>query len=128
MSLVPIASLGEKLKVPTPTIKAIIQLASTLTGCDYWRTGRTVDRLGLAELSLREIRQLVVDGETAATGLCQRVDRERPLLERKTCRPLRISRFWQQTGPVGQSITTRCQTRTFSVDPGTRRAVSPRSD
>ncbi len=66
MSLVPIASIGEMLEVPTPTIRAIIQVASTLTGCDYWSTGRTVERLGLAGLSVKEIRRLVVEGELAA--------------------------------------------------------------
>ncbi len=65
MSLVPIASIGDTLKVPTPTIKAIIQIASILTGCDYWKTGRTAERLGIAELSLQEIRRLVVEGELA---------------------------------------------------------------
>ncbi len=68
MSLVPIASLGEKLNVPTPTIKAVIQLASTLTNCDYWGTGRNVEKLGLAELSLQEIRRFVVDGEIGGLG------------------------------------------------------------
>lgn len=68
MSLVPIASMGDKLQVPTPTIKAVIQLASSLTGCDYWETGRTVERLGLAELSLQEIRRLVVEGEAVASS------------------------------------------------------------
>lgn len=63
MSLVPIASIGEMLEVPTPTIKAVIQIASKLTGCDYLSTGRTVDRLGLAGLTLKEIRRLVVEGE-----------------------------------------------------------------
>jgi len=65
MSLVPIASLGEMLKVPTPTINSVIQLASTLTGIDYWETGRTVERLGLAGLDLRAIRRLVIEGELA---------------------------------------------------------------
>ncbi len=62
MSLVPIASMGEMLGTPCPTIKAIIHLANLLHGCDYWQTGRTVEKLGLAGLSLRQIRQLVLDG------------------------------------------------------------------
>lgn len=67
MSLVPIASIGDKLRVPTPTIKAVIRLASALTGRDYWSLGRTVERLGMAELTLQEIRRLVVDGDTTAS-------------------------------------------------------------
>ena len=62
-SLVPIASLGQMLGVATPTIHGVIELASTLTGRDYWAEGRTVERLGLAGLSVQEIRRLVVDGE-----------------------------------------------------------------
>ena len=63
MSLVPIASMGDMLGVPCPTIKAIIHLANLVHGCDYWQTGRTVDRLGLAGLSLQQIRQLVLEGK-----------------------------------------------------------------
>lgn len=59
-SLVPIASLGEMLNVPTPTMKNIIQLASIMHQIDYFKEGRTVDRLGLKGLSIKEIRQLVV--------------------------------------------------------------------
>jgi len=62
-SLVPIASLGDMLKVPTPTIHSVIQLASALTGRDYWSEGRTVERLGIAGLTVQEIRRLAVDGK-----------------------------------------------------------------
>lgn len=62
MSLVPIASLGEMLDVPTPTIRACIHLAALLTGRDYWAEGRTAQRLGLAGLSLKQIREFVLEG------------------------------------------------------------------
>lgn len=62
MSLVPIASLGEMLGVPCPTIRAIIHLANLMHGCDYWQTGRTVEKMGLAGLSLREIRLRILEG------------------------------------------------------------------
>jgi glycerol-3-phosphate dehydrogenase len=45
MSLVPMASLGEMLGVPTPTIKSLIHLASVIHGRDYWAEGRTAERL-----------------------------------------------------------------------------------
>jgi opine dehydrogenase len=61
-SLVPIASLGQMFNVPTPMIDAIIRLASAMNERDYWAEGRTVERLGLAGRSLREIRYLVVEG------------------------------------------------------------------
>lgn len=63
MSLVPIASLGDMLGVPTPTIKAIIHLANIVHKCNYWEKGRTVDKLGLAGLSVKEIIRLVMEGE-----------------------------------------------------------------
>lgn len=57
--LVPIASLGDMLGVSTPNIKLIIQLTSMLTGIDFWKTGRTVEKLGLKGLSVEEIKALV---------------------------------------------------------------------
>jgi opine dehydrogenase len=59
MSLVPIASLGAMLGVPTPVTDMIIDLGSMLHGVDYRAAGRTVESLGLAGLTLRQIRQLV---------------------------------------------------------------------
>ena len=62
MSLVPIASLGEMLGVPTPAIRHIIGMASILHRCDYWAQGRTVERLGLAGMGVKEIRRYVLEG------------------------------------------------------------------
>lgn len=63
MSLVPIASIGSMLGVATPAIDLIIELASTLHGKDYRSEGRTVERLGIAGLSVKEIHNLVYDPE-----------------------------------------------------------------
>ncbi len=63
MSLVPLASLGEMLKVETPTIKAIIHLASIMRGVDFWEKGRTVENLGIKGMTIKEIRLLAVTGE-----------------------------------------------------------------
>jgi opine dehydrogenase len=71
MSLVPIASMGDMLESPCPTMKVIIHLANLMHGCDYWQTGRTVEAMGLAGLSLKQIQRLVLDGERpepAASG------------------------------------------------------------
>jgi len=62
MSLVPMASLGEQVGVAVPTMRAFIHLASLLSERDYWGEGRTVERLGLAGLSVQQIRRLVVEG------------------------------------------------------------------
>ena len=60
MSLVPIASLGRALGAATPTIDMIIDLANLLHGVDYRSSGRTVEKLGLAGLSVKEILEVVV--------------------------------------------------------------------
>lgn len=62
MSLVPVASLGDHLGVEVPTIKSVIHLASLMTGQDFWGTGRTIERMGLSDLGVREIRLLAVEG------------------------------------------------------------------
>jgi opine dehydrogenase len=61
-SLVPIASAGRQYGVETPTIRAIVHLAEALTGLDFVSEGRTVARLGLKGMSLRDLR-LVAIGE-----------------------------------------------------------------
>lgn len=63
MSLVPIASIGDMLGVPTPTIKAIIHLASVMVGVDYWKEGRTVERLGIKGMTVKELRLLAIGEE-----------------------------------------------------------------
>ncbi len=62
MSLVPIASLGDLLGVPTPTVKSMIHLGSALHECDYWSIGRTVERMGLAGMGVADIRRFVDEG------------------------------------------------------------------
>src|SRR3990172_3153171 len=59
MSLVPMASIGEMLGVQVPTIRAMIHLASTVHGRDFWKEGRTVDHLGLKGMSVKDIRLMV---------------------------------------------------------------------
>lgn len=59
MSLVPLASLGAMLGRLAPTMETIIRLAGTVHGRDYWAEGRTVERLGLAGLTVKQIHQLV---------------------------------------------------------------------
>jgi len=63
MSLVPIASIGDMLKVETPSIKSIIHLASIMRDKDFWEEGRTVAKLGMEGMSIKEIRLLAVTGE-----------------------------------------------------------------
>lgn len=57
--LVPVALLGRVLSVPTPVTDSLIWIASTVQGVDYWKEGRTLEKMGLAGLSLEEIRKAV---------------------------------------------------------------------
>jgi opine dehydrogenase len=62
MSLVPIASLGEHYGVSVRGIDSIIRLACVIHKTDYWRRGRTLEKLGLANLSGDELTQYVNEG------------------------------------------------------------------
>jgi opine dehydrogenase len=68
MSLVPIASIGELLGVPVPTIKAVIHLTSLLHERDYWAEGRTVEKLGLAGMNVEQIQLTIVEGFPSEEG------------------------------------------------------------
>jgi opine dehydrogenase len=62
MSLVPIASLGQKFGVSVAGMDAIIRLASIIHRTDYWRRGRTINRLGIDDLSISELTSYVNEG------------------------------------------------------------------
>ena len=51
------SSLGRKLGVPTPLADVFLTLASTVNDEDYRATGRTLENLGLAGVSLDELRE-----------------------------------------------------------------------
>ncbi|HPR35570.1 MAG TPA: NAD/NADP octopine/nopaline dehydrogenase family protein [Anaerolineaceae bacterium] len=63
MSLVPIASFGERYGVSVNGIRSIISLGCFLHNTDFWRKGRTVERLGIKELSIGELTHYVETGE-----------------------------------------------------------------
>ncbi len=62
MSLVPIAALGQQYGVQVRGMEAIIRLACIIHRTDYWRTGRTMDKLGLQGLSVGELTTYVNEG------------------------------------------------------------------
>lgn len=59
MSLVPIASLGNRYGVSVRGMESIIRLACIAHRTDYWRRGRTVERLGIEHLSVSEFTRYV---------------------------------------------------------------------
>jgi opine dehydrogenase len=62
MSLVPIASLGQHYGVSVRGMDSIIRLACIAHRTDYWRRGRTVEKLGINELSIGELTNYVNSG------------------------------------------------------------------
>jgi opine dehydrogenase len=65
MSLVPIASLGQRYGVSVRGMDSIIRLACIIHRTDYWRRGRTVERLGIDTLSVSELTAYVNEGVIA---------------------------------------------------------------
>jgi opine dehydrogenase len=65
MSLVPIASLGSRYGVSVRGIESMIRVACIIHRTDYWRRGRTVDKLGIDGLSVGELTRLVNEGVRA---------------------------------------------------------------
>lgn len=63
--LVPLASLGDLLDVPTPMCDAVIDLFSIANGVDYRNKGLTLEKLGFGGLGIETIRELVGGSATA---------------------------------------------------------------
>lgn len=61
-SLVPLASLGQLARVPCPTMRSLIHLASVIHGVDYWGLGRRAERLGLGEMNRENLHEFVQEG------------------------------------------------------------------
>lgn len=69
MGLVPLASLGRLLDVPTPTIEGLIALASAARREDFWATGRTMEALGFAGWTAERLTEFVRTGRTVAASV-----------------------------------------------------------
>lgn len=59
MSLVPIASLGNHYGVSVRGMESIIRIGCIAHQTDYWRRGRTLERLGIKHLSVSELTRYV---------------------------------------------------------------------
>jgi len=62
MSLVPIAALGQRYGVSVQSVDSIIRLACIVHQTDYWRRGRTLDKLGIEQLSINELLRFAEEG------------------------------------------------------------------
>ena len=56
-------SIGRKAGVPMPTYESMIHIASVVNDTDYYQVGRSLENLGLAEMSLEELERYVRTGE-----------------------------------------------------------------
>ncbi|MBL8993777.1 MAG: NAD/NADP octopine/nopaline dehydrogenase family protein [Spirochaetia bacterium] len=92
MSLVPLASLGNLLHVKTPMIHLVIQLASVAHGRDYLAEGRTVEKMGLKGMSLKQIRQFVIGDFSKQKVPVREGSRRKASIRKDLKRPKRISR------------------------------------
>jgi len=63
MSLVPIASIGKRYGVAVGAMESMIKIGSIIHRTDYWRRGRTVEKLGLEQWSVSELTRFVQEGK-----------------------------------------------------------------
>ena len=57
------STLGDLLRIPTPTHDAVIQLASVINRTDYWKTGRGVNELGLFKINKQSLKKFILEGK-----------------------------------------------------------------
>jgi opine dehydrogenase len=57
------STLGELLKIPTPTHDAVIQLASVINRTDYWKTGRGIKELDLSKMNKQSLKKFLLEGK-----------------------------------------------------------------
>jgi len=61
--MVLLSSLGNLLKIPTPTHDAVIQLSSVINRTNYRKTGRGVKELGLSKLNKQSLKKFLYEGK-----------------------------------------------------------------
>jgi opine dehydrogenase len=61
--LVPLSSIGKEFGVKTPTIDALIKIASIIAERDFLKEGVTVEKLGIKGLSINELNKYVNEGK-----------------------------------------------------------------
>ena len=57
--LAPWSSIGRKWGIPTPNIDAVIRIASTMVGVDYFTKGLTVEDLGIEDMNPEDIKAMI---------------------------------------------------------------------
>lgn len=62
------SQLGDQLGVPTPLMRAAVEIGIAISGEDYWCTGRTLERCGIEGLSAEALVQYVRSGKKGGEG------------------------------------------------------------
>ncbi len=62
--LVPFTGFGDLAGTPAPTMRAIIELTSAATGIDYARDGLTLEKMGIAGMTIEQLRRYVETGSS----------------------------------------------------------------
>src|ERR1035438_6104079 len=62
--LIPLIELGTAAGLTLPTLRSLVTLAEVTMGIDTWRQERSLESLGLNNLSIPEIRSLITTGST----------------------------------------------------------------
>ncbi|MGD9114147.1 MAG: hypothetical protein PVH58_09050 [Desulfobacterales bacterium] len=57
--LAPWSSIGRKWGIPTPNIDAVIRIASTMVGVDYFTKGLTVEDLGIKDMNPKDVKVML---------------------------------------------------------------------
>ena len=60
--MVLISSLGKMLGISTPTFDSVINLCGVINDTNYWETGRTAQKLGLAGMDLESLKTFLKEG------------------------------------------------------------------
>jgi opine dehydrogenase len=92
MSLVPIASLGNHYGVSVRGMESIIRLACIAHQTDYWRRGRTLDRLGIKHLSVCELTRYVTGKTTRQIPIHARSPKLAPISVARVEKARKINR------------------------------------
>jgi opine dehydrogenase len=61
--MVLLSTLGNLLRIPTPTHDAVIHLTSVINRTNYWKTGRGVKELGLSKLNKQSLKKFLFEGK-----------------------------------------------------------------
>jgi opine dehydrogenase len=69
MGLVPLASLGRLLGVPTPAIDGVVTIAGAAWGEDFWQMGRTMAALGFEGWTGKDLVDFAASGKWPAAAV-----------------------------------------------------------